>query len=353
MKKIKQIVGIDVAQLELVVTLGFMFEDLSVQISGAKTFTNNVKGFNALMAWLKKNGDDKVSLHFVMEATGVYHEKLAYFLDDRHFSISVVLPNKISNYFRTLEVKTINDQTASMAITRFGLERKLDIWVRPRPVYRSLRQLSRERNQIIDQRTMAMNQLHAEQCEADSSADSIERIKERIKFFRQQEKEVVADIKALIRKDAKLSEDITLMSSAVGVGEITAATVLGELNGFELIRNKRQVASYAGFDVIEKKSGTSVRGKSKISKRGNKYLRKAMYMPALTAVKHDDRFKAIYARLISRHGIKMKALTAIQRKLLEMMYTIFKTRKPYDRNYLNNITKSKDQEVQKIRAVIE
>ena len=78
-----------------------------------------------------------------------------------------------------------------------------------------------------------------------------------------------------------------------------------------------------------------------------------MYMPALTAVKHDDRFKAIYARLISRHGIKMKALTAIQRKLLEMMYTIFKTRKPYDRNYLNNITKSKDQEVQKIRAVIE
>lgn len=143
------------------------------------------------------------------------------------------------------------------------------------------------------------------------------------------------------------------MSSAVGVGEITAATVLGELNGFELIRNKRQVASYAGFDVIEKKSGTSVRGKSKISKRGNKYLRKAMYMPALTAVKHDDRFKAIYARLISRHGIKMKALTAIQRKLLEMMYTIFKTRKPYDRNYLNNITKSKDQEVQKIRAVIE
>ena len=197
---------------------------------------------------------------------------------------------------------------------------------------------------------MALNHLHAEQSEADPSVDSIERIKERIKFLKQQEKEVINDIKALIKKDQKLNEDITLMTSVVGVGDITAATVLGELNGFELIRNKRQVTSYAGFDVIEKKSGTSVRGKSKISKRGNKHLRKAMYMPALTAVKHDEKYKAIYARLISRHGIKMKAVTAIQRKLLEMMYTIFKTRKPYDRNYLNSSVPSHPEE--KNRAII-
>lgn len=351
MKKVKQVVGIDVAQSELVVSLGVMMEDLNHILGQPKSFTNNLKGFNALMAWVKKNVDDETKLRFVMEATGVYHEKLAYFLDDRGYSLSVVLPNKISNYFRTLEVKTINDQTAAVAIARFGLERNLDNWVRPRPVYRSLRQLTRERNQIIEQRTISMNHLHAEQSEADPCAHSIQRIKSLIKLLNQHEKEVIANIKSLIKKDERLKEDITLLSSIVGVGEITAASVIGELNGFELIRNKRQIASYAGFDVVEKKSGTSVKGKTKISKRGNKQLRKAMYMPALTAIKHDPRCKDIYIRLISKHGIKKKAITAIQRRLLEMMYTVFKTRKAYDKHYLDKVIQKRMEEV-KNRAVI-
>ena len=121
-----------------------------------------------------------------------------------------------------------------------------------------------------------------------------------------------------------------------GVGLLTAATVLGETNGFELIRNKRQLASYAGLDVKEKQSGTSVKGKPRISKKGNKHLRKAMHMPALAAIRHDERFKAIFARLVAKHGIKMKAAVAVQRKLLEMIYTIYKTNTPYDKNYFRN-----------------
>ena len=69
-------------------------------------------------------------------------------------------------------------------------------------------------------------------------------------------------------------------------------------------------------------------------KKGNKYLRKAMHLPALTAIRRNERFKAIFARLVSRHGIKMKAAVAIQRKLLEMMYTLYKTNKKFDKNYL-------------------
>ena len=119
-----------------------------------------------------------------------------------------------------------------------------------------------------------------------------------------------------------------------GVGILTAISVLAETNGFELIRNKRQLTSYAGLDVREKQSGTSVKGKPKISKRGNKYLRKAMHMPALAAIRHDDRYKAIFARLVSKHGIKMKAVVAVQRKLLEMMFTVFKKGSAYDKQYL-------------------
>ena len=117
---------------------------------------------------------------------------------------------------------------------------------------------------------------------------------------------------------------------------MTACTVLGETNGFDLIRNKRQLTSYAGLDIKDHQSGTSVKKKPKISKRGNRYLRKAMHFPALTAIRHDERFKALFERLISKHGIKMKAAVAVQRKLLEMTYTIFKTNKEYDKQYFKN-----------------
>ena len=119
-----------------------------------------------------------------------------------------------------------------------------------------------------------------------------------------------------------------------GVGLLTAAIVLAETNGFELIRNKKQLTSYAGLDVREKQSGTSVKGKPRISKKGNKHLRKAMHLPALAAIRCDERYKTIFTRLVSKHGIKMKATVAIQRKLLELIFTLFKSTQPYDKNYL-------------------
>ncbi|MCH5599342.1 IS110 family transposase [Niabella ginsengisoli] len=128
------------------------------------------------------------------------------------------------------------------------------------------------------------------------------------------------------------------------MGLLTASTVLAETNGFDLIKNKKQLTSYAGLDVKEKQSGTSVKGKPKISKRGNKYLRKSLHMPALGAISHDERFKAIFARLVARHGIKMKAVVAIQRKLLELMYTLYKKQEKYDKNYFNNNTGEHDTE---------
>jgi transposase len=336
MKKIvKQVAGVDVAQKELVICLGRMYDDWSPELYAHKTFANTVKGFMALLLWLKKMTDETKPVRFVMEATGVYHESLAYFLEEKGFELSIILPNKISNYFRTLDVKTITDKTASEAIALFGLERKLDRWQKPKAVFKKLRQLTREKDQIVQERTMVKNQLHAEQTEAEPNKKSTQRIKERIKMLNRQEKEIKAEVAALIKQDEQLAEHVKIICSLTGVGLLTAAIVLGETNGFELIRNKRQLASYAGFDIREKQSGTSVKGKPRISKKGNRHLRKAMHLPALCAIRYDERFKAIFARLVSKHGIKMKAVVAIQRKILEMMFTLYKTGNTYDKNYLN------------------
>ena len=120
-----------------------------------------------------------------MEATGVYHESLAYFLEGKGFEVSIVLPNKISNYFRTLEVKTITDKTASEAITRFGLERKLDKWKRPAEIFKKLKQNPGTRP-IVAESTIAKNQLHAEQTEAYPTKESIARMKTRINLLNKQ-----------------------------------------------------------------------------------------------------------------------------------------------------------------------
>lgn len=335
MKKIvKQVVGIDVAQKELVVCLGRMYDDWTPELYAHKTFRNTGKGREALILWVKKQTDEAIVVRYVMEATGVYHESLAYSLDEKGYELSVVLPNKISNYFRTLEVKTVTDKTAAEAIARFGLERKLDNWKRPKDIFKQLKQLTRERDQIVLERTMVKNQLHAEKVEAEPNKRTISRIKARIVFLNKQEKAIKDEITELIKKDEDLKKIMAIICTLPGVGVLTAATVLAETNGFELIRNKRQLTSYAGLDVKEKQSGTSVKGKPRISKKGNRYLRKAMHLPALAAIRHDERFKAIFARLVSKHGIKMKAAVAVQRKLLEMIYTLYKTNMAYDMDYL-------------------
>jgi transposase len=334
MKKIvKQIVGIDVALKELVVCLGRMYDDWSPELYANKTFANTQKGMEALLLWVKKQTDQQVAVRFVMEATGVYHEVLAYFLEEGGYEVSIVLPNKISNYMRTLDIKTVTDNTACQAIALFGLERKLNTWKRPKEIYRRLRQLMRERDQLVQERTMVKNQLHAEQTEAFPNKSSVKRIKDRIKILDKQEKEIMDEVKIMIAQDKELQKMIVIICSLPGAGLLTAAIVLAETNGFDLIRNRRQLASYAGFDVIEKQSGTSVKGKSRISKKGNKYLRKAMHLPALAAIRHNERFKAIFVRIVSKHGIKMKAVVAIQRKLLEMIFTLYKTNEPFDKNY--------------------
>jgi len=310
-----------------------MYNDWSPELYGYKTFANTKKGFETMVLWVKKHAEETTPIRYVMEATGVYHEALAYFLEEKGHEVSIVLPNKISNYFRTLEVKTVTDKTASEAIARFGLERKLDCWKRPKEIFQSLKQLTRERDQVVAERTVTKNQLHAEQTEAFSNKKSLARIKERIKLLNKQEAEIKKEIALLIKQESEVSKSVEVICSIPGVGVLTAATVLAETNGFELIRNKRQLSSYAGLDIKEKQSGTSVKGKSKISKKGNRHLRKAMHLPALAAIRHEEKFKATFQRLVSKHGVKMKAAVAIQRKLLELIFVLYKANTAYDPSF--------------------
>ncbi len=336
MKKVlKQVVGIDVAQKELVVCLGRMFDDLSMELYANSVFKNTDAGFIALLKWVNKLINKDIIPRFVMEATGVYHESFAYYLNDNDFELTIVLPNKISNFMRTLETRTITDKTCAQGIAQFGLEKNLDVWIRPNATLKVLQQLTRERDQLVDERTVVKNRLHAEKVEGKPNENSLERLQARIKFLNGQEKAIKDDIKKIVNNDEILKNDIKNICTIPGVGDLTAVIALAETNGFELIKNSKQLVSYAGLDVKEKQSGTSVKGKSKISKKGNKNLRKAMHMPSLSAVKYIQPHREMYIRMVGRSGIKMQALVAVQRKILVLIYTIYKNKTVFDDGYEN------------------
>ena len=331
MEILKQVIGIDVAQKELVVSLGRVFDDFSIDIHAYGVFKNTPKGMADLLKWATKITLYEKPLLFVMEATGVYHEKFAYFLSDQGYRLSIVLPNKISNYMRTLDIKTITDKSCSEAIARFGLERKLTEWEKPNAIYKTLKQLTRERDQIVAARSIVKNQLHAETSEAYPVKSTIKRCNELIKLLNKQEAQIKLELEQV--KDQEIKDKIKKTTTIPGVGTLTATILLAETNGFELIKNKKQLTSYAGLDVKEKQSGTSVKGKPRISKKGNRSIRKAMHFPALSAIKHNECYKEIYARLVSKNGIKMKGIVAVQRKLLELIYIIYKNDTIYDAEF--------------------
>lgn len=333
MKIFKQVLGVDVSQKELEVSLGRLNEDLGIELYSHRIFSNSSSGFTRLDKWLKKNTAAECSVRVVMEATGVYHQCFASFVSKKGYHVSIVLPNKISNYIRTLETKTVTDKTCAEAIARFGLERKLGNWKEPDETYRKLQQLTRERGQIVDERTMVKNRLHAEKSQAYPNENSMGRMQHLIVFLNTQEQQIKQEIKELVDSKTEIQQEVKRICTIPGMGVLTATIILAETNGFELIRNKKQLTSYAGMDIKEKLSGTSVKGKPRISKRGNKHIRRALHLPALSAVKHNPIQREVYIRLISKHGVKMKALMAVERKMLELAYILFKNKTEYNFEY--------------------
>ncbi|MCH2223218.1 MAG: IS110 family transposase [Crocinitomicaceae bacterium] len=331
-KIIRQSVGIDVSQKKLDIAISGITDELEVSFSCKGIVENNRRGFAKLLSLVRKHSVG-VPIVWVMEATGVYHEKLAYFLFEQNCQVSIVLPNKISNYMRTLTIKTITDKISSMAIAQFGLERKVQLWNPPQKIYQNLRHLTRERDQIVYERASIKNQLHAEKKQAYPLQSTIKRLEKRIKFLNQQELEIKSEISVLLKENPDVDKEVNRLTTIPGIGIITAVTILAETNGFELIENKKQLVSYTGLDIKEKLSGTSINGRPRISKKGNKHIRKALYLPSLAAVRSNEKYKSTYARIVARSGIKKKGLVAIQRRLLEVCFLLYKRETNFDLEY--------------------
>lgn len=331
---LKQAVGIDCSKDELVCCFGILLIDLNIQLKATTHVTNTEAGICQLLEWVGRLADSSVRLDFVVEATGVYHQQLVYQLHRQGQPIAVVLPNRAAHFTKTLKVRTVTDRSACQALARMGLEKNLEMWSPPRQIFSQLKQLTRERKRLKDQITVLTNQQHAGQTAKETLPGHLQRLAEQLLLCQRHVQTIEQEIKTLIASDEALTQQFRYVCSIKGVGLMSAAVVVGETDGFAMVRNVRQLVSYAGYDVVEKQSGSSVRGKPRISKKGNSHIRGALHFPALTAVRWDKAMKLFFERLYNRHRVKMKAYTAVQRKLLVLIYTMWTKQVMYDPDYL-------------------
>lgn len=327
---IRQVLAIDCGQKEFVVALAILDIDQKSHFLQRGSFTNNPAGIKKLIAWVKRHARAERQVQYLVEATGVYHLELINTLHDKDLYISVVHPRLIHRYMESLAQDTINDITSAEGIGEYGLRHPLKPWQKPAEELLTLRNLMREREQLLDQRTTAKNQLHAASTAMGQEAPPVKRLVSMINFIDEQMTQIMKEADRLVAEHAELKKRIGWLLSIPGVGNILAYTVVGETLGFAYVLNQRQLVSYAGLDIRTKDSGTSVHHRPKISKRGNRHIRKALYFPAFTAIRYNDKMARMYERLVDKHGVKMKGAVAVQRKVLVLMYTLWSREEVYN-----------------------
>lgn len=329
----KQSVGLDVSKESVSVCFAQQQSDKKFRILSTRTFGCTAAGFRQLDTWIRRQHQAGIELHLLMEATGVYYEEAAYFLQAQGYRLSVLLPNKVKAFARSLDYKSKTDRIDAKILAQMSLERELPVWQAADENWLKIKRLCRERSELLEEKTAVSNRLHAKEYAHAPDPQSLKRAKKLLHFLEKQVQEIEASMEKIIQANADMQQKVHLVCSIKGVGWLTAVSVIAETNGFALFKNKAQLVCYAGYDVVQNQSGTSVKGPTRMSKKGNHHLRRCLHFPALVAIKHVPVLQNLYERVLSRTHIKMKAAVAVQRKLLVLIFTLYRKNTPFDPDF--------------------
>lgn len=311
------VLGIDVSKAKLDIAL--RFADGKIR---SKVIANNSMGFSELTAWLSKF--ELSGLHVCMEATGIYWEAVAEYLADAAFKVSVVNPSRIKAHGLSRQVRTKTDAVDARLIADFCASQTPEPWTAPSSIIRELRALVARREALLVMRTQENNRLLV-------ARDSV---RNNIQFLIEHLDGAIAaiegDIKQLIDDDPDLKAKRELLDSIPGLGKVTIPVLLAFLAGPNLFRTARQAAAFAGLDPHQHQSGTSVHGKTRLSKVGHALLRKILYMPAMVTLHKTQWGRAFRDRLAAAGKIPMVIIGAMMRKLVHVAFGVLKSGQPFN-----------------------
>jgi transposase len=314
--------GIDVSAATLAVAV--IEPDQPVQ---QRQFSNCSSGHKALIGWL---GKGKARVRVSLEATGIYSLDLALALNAApHIELAVLNPKMVNRFAQTLR-RSKTDPADAQVLAEYSLRMPFLAWTPPSLSGLRLRAVSRHIAALVAQHTRERNRLQAAQssravpnCVLQDLKRSLASLTRRIEKMRRAAME-------LIRAGAEIEQRFQLLIGIPGIAQTSALDILGELALLSPHLTARQWVAHSGLDPTHQHSGTSVHKRSRISRAGNRHLRRALYMPALSAVRWDPHMKAFYEALQQRHKAKLQAIIAVARKLLHAIYGIFRSRTPYD-----------------------
>lgn len=353
MSNLKYAVGIDIAKDDFKTCLSVIDSQQKVTVKSSSRFTNNAAGFQAFLQWVSKHHKENLPLVYLMEASGVYYELLAWYLYQKGQSVSVILPNKAKRYLQSLGLKSKNDSIDAKGLSQLAAQQQLRLWQPLSQQIYLLRSLTRLHQSLTQQRTALQNQLQATEWGIYELKQVRQGLQNTLDAIDKELVVIKKQIQQLIDQDTLLKAQYEKISPIKGLGLLTFAVLVAETNGFELFENQGQLVSYAGYDVVENQSGKKA-GKTSISKKGNARIRRILYMPALCAVTHQEpSLKALYERVYTRTGIKMKGYVAVQKKLLCLVYALWKKDEKYDPEFSPKAnTSSSNQEPKSLFPVL-
>jgi transposase len=318
-------IGIDVSKAKLHSSL---LTNPDLHRSKDKASDNNLVGFKSLLEWACRHGKcEAAKLHFIMEATGVYHEALAEFLVETGCKVSVVNPFQVKKFAESHGFRTKNDRHDGLILALLGHERQLPTWTPPQPEVRHLKALLSRLAALETDIRRELNRLEKAQA-GRAPAQVMTSLTNSLTFLNEEKERLLKEINIHFDNNPKLREERDLLLSIPGVGDKLAPQLL-TLFASKNFTRAPEVAAFLGLVPVEKQSGTSVLGRPRLSKAGDSQLRKALYMPAIVATKYNPDVQALYQRLIKAGKTKMAAIGAAMRKLVHIAFGVYKNLTPY------------------------
>jgi len=309
--------GIDVAKAKL---------DCALRLPDGKqrnkVVNNNASGFKTLLEWLQKHGGS--TAHVCMEATGVYWEEVAAYLAQRGLPVSVVNPAQIKAFGASHLVRTKTDRVDAQLIAIFCFERSPALWQAPSASEQALRAMVLRLDALQNMRTQESNRL-------DVAREAVKAgIASHIAWLDKEIDKLARQIRQHMDNDPDLKGKQELLDSIPGLGERTIASLLAFYGNLQRFDNARQAVAFAGLDPRQHESGSSVRGKPRLSKVGHSFLRKALYMPAMVAL-HKTAWGAVFRQRLATAGKPpMLIIGAMMRKLIHVAFGVLKSRQAFD-----------------------
>lgn len=320
MNKYTEIYGIDVSKKVF---------DIYSTTSGHQQFSNDEKGFKSLVKML-----DKEAL-VVMEATGYYHYRLAQYLYHQQQSVSVVNPLSVKRFIQMRLSRVKTDKSDAKAICEYGKLNEVPLYNALTDVQTECLQLFRLLDNYLKQRTSVKNKLKGEESLGKPSKVVYHSWNRTQKHLSKEIEGIEARLLELVKQDQQ--EQLTLLKSIPGMGVKTALFLIVITDGFKKLETAKQLCSYVGITPTIRQSGSSVRGKSRISKMGNRKLRNLLFLCAFSACKHNKACKELYDRIVSKGKSKKLALIAVSNKLLKQAFAIAKSGLVYDENFVSKL----------------